>query len=222
MSISSTIHSRQCFRIGEKVSTQHPKIPEQWIAPSWQLDFLSGSANDYRSEQGPRTRKRLEPIGQEWQDRLASLKRQCVIRDDIYYQETLDLSIWQGGAVFGMLRYPAIESMPGAPEYEVAEQYFIWMRRGDRYVGERLEIRLWGLYLPDFIAEGGDALGEIRAAPEKLLTSAEILAGRDTGYVALYQMQRPPTRVDIGRKTVSAIYEGENDAAKAALSRAEA
>ena len=89
-------------------------------------------------------------------------------------------------------------------------------------MGERLEIRLWGLYLPDFIAGDGNALGEIRAAPEKLLTSSDILAGRDTGYVALFQMQRPPTRADIGRKTISAIYEGENAAAKAALSRSEA
>jgi hypothetical protein len=203
------------------MSTQHRRIPLEWIAPSWQLDFQAGSADDYRSEHGPRTRKRLEPIGQEWQERLSSLKRHCVIRDDIYYQEALDLTIWQGGAAFGMLRHPAIEWVSASPEYEVAEQYFIWMRRGDRYVGEHLEIRLWGLYLPDFIAEGGNALGEIRAAPEKLLTSADILPGRDTGYVALYQMQRPPTRVEIGRKTISAIYEGENDAAKAALSRAE-
>ena len=56
------------IRVGERMSTAHPRIPEQYIAPSWQLDFLSGSASDYRSEHGPRTRKRLEPIGQEWQD----------------------------------------------------------------------------------------------------------------------------------------------------------
>lgn len=214
------------IRLGERMMKPHPAIPGQGIAPSLQVAFDRSSSDEYRSGHGPRTRKRLEFVEQAWHEKFTKLKRHCVIRDDIYYQEALDLTIWQGGAAFGMLRCQGIEAMRmsadrASPEYEIAEQYFIWTRRGDRYVGDRLEIRLWGLYLPNFIAEGGNALGEIRADPPKLLTSPDILPGRDTGYVALYQMQRPPTRVDIGRKTISAIYEGENDAARVVLGRAE-
>lgn len=210
-----------CIRLGERMREQHRSIEHQQITPRPRIDFQHDRIEESRSH-SPRTKKRLEPFEQAWHERLATLRRHCVIRDDIYYQEALDITIWQGGAVFGMLRHPDISVMRTAPEYEIAEQYFIWTRRGDRYVGERLEIRLWGPYLPDFIAEGGNALGEIRADPAKLLTSPDILPGRDTGYVALYQMQRPPTRIDIGRKTISAIYEGENNAARAALIRAEA
>lgn len=169
----------------------------------------------------PFTKKRLEPFDQTWLERFATLRRRCVIRDDIYYQETLDLTIWRGGAVLGMLRHPDIAAMSAVPDFEIAEQYFIWMRRGDRYVGERLEIRLWGPYLPRFLTEGGDALREIQETPQKLLASREVLPGRETGYVALYQMQRPPTRVDFGLRTISVIYECENEVARAALSQQE-
>lgn len=208
-------------RLGERMSDQHRNIDAQWIAPKLQIDFTASSGSNYRSEHGPRTRKVLEPFERAWREKFATLKPVCVIREDIYYQETLELAVWRGGVVLGTVRYPGIEGSHRSrgPEYEVAEQYFTWTRRGNRYVGGQLEIRLWGLFLPNFIAEGGNALGEIRATPTKLLSSPEILPGRDTGYIALYQMQRPPTYVEFGGKNISAIYEGENETARNALTR---
>ena len=64
-------------------------------------------------------------------ERIPSLKSRCVIRDDIYYQEVLDLTIWQSGAAFGMLRYASAHVMYRPPDYELAEQFFTWLREGD-------------------------------------------------------------------------------------------
>ncbi len=188
------------------------------IAPKLEVDFqrMSDSAGN-KVPESPYVRAILDPIVDHLRGEFAALKQRCIIRDDLFYQEAFDLTIWQGGGVFGMLRYPPVGDIEHFPDFEIAEQYFIWTRRGDRYVGDRLEIRLWGQYLPDFLDEGGDALREIQEVPASLLTSSDILPGRDNGYIALYQMQRPPTRVDLGRKSISAVYEGENDVARAAL-----
>jgi hypothetical protein len=204
------------------MSEVHPDLDHEQIKPELQVSFeMSGDLTFNRLQRNAPTRAILEPIELALLREAESLKSHCVIRDDIPYQEALDLTIWQGGSAFGMLRYPDICSMRTAPEYEIAEQYFLWTRCGNGYVGQRLEIRLWGLYLPDFIAADSDHLREIQASPAALLTSPEILPGRYTGYIALYQMQRPPTSVDIGRKSVSALYKGENAAARAALGLAE-
>lgn len=206
--------------LGEHMFEQHPEL-EASIAPRPYVSFETSNTLRSRLPHSPFHTKLLKPFEQAWLERFADLRSRCVIRGDIYYQEALDLTIWQGGAAFGMLRHPGIGGGRSAPQREVAEQYFVWGRRGDRYVGERLEIRLWGLYVPDMVSDDREAVRDIRETPAKLLTNAEILAGRDTGYVALYQMQRPPSRVDIRRKSISAIYEGENDAVRSTLSGAE-
>jgi hypothetical protein len=206
--------------LGEHMVEQHAEL-EQSINPRPYVNFETRNTLRSRLPHSAFHKKLLKPFEQAWLERFASLRSRCVIRDDIYYQEALDLTIWQGGSAFGMLRHPGISGGRSAPEREISEQYFVWSRRGDRYVGERLEIRLWGLYVPDMVSHDRIAVREIQATPAKLLTNSEILAGRDTGYVALYQMQRPPNRVDIRRKSISAIYEGENDAVRSALSGAE-
>ena len=205
------------IRLSEWMTEKHPNFTEM-IAPVLQVDFQrDGDLSGNKVPPSPYVGAILDPIVDHLRGEFAALKRRCVIRDDLFYQEAFDLTIWQGGGVFGMLRYPPVGDIEHVPDYEIAEQYFIWTRRGDRYVGDRLEIRLWGQYLPDFLDEDGDALREIQDLPARLLTSPDILPGRDNGYIALYQMQRMPTRIDLGRKSISAVYEGENEAARAAL-----
>ncbi len=204
------------IRLSERMTKQHPNIGET-IAPKLEVDFQSEDLAGDKVSRSPYIRAILDPIIDHLRGEFAALKQRCVIRDDLFYQEAFDLTIWQGGGVFGSLRYPPVGDIERFPDYEIAEQYFIWTRQGDRYVGDRLEIRLWGQYLPDFLNEDGDALREIQEMPARLLTSPDILPGRDNGYIALYQMQRSPTRIDLGRKSISAVYEGENDVARTAF-----
>lgn len=205
------------IRLSERMTKQHPNFG-QMIVPELQVDFQhDGDLSGNKVPRSPYVRAILDPIVDHLRGEFAALKQRCVIRDDLFYQEAFDLTIWQGGVVFGMLRYPPVGDIERIPDYEIAEQYFIWKRQGDQYVGDRLEIRLWGQYLPDFLDESGDALHEIQEMPARLLASPDILPGRDNGYIALYQMQRPPTRVDLGRKFISAVFEGEYEAAKAAV-----
>lgn len=211
------------LRLSEEMTQQHRNLDHQPITPRVEVAADHGGY----IEGGPDGRARsmsaqLRPIADSLSERVPALKSRCVIRDDMLYQEVLDLTIWQGRAAFGMLRYASAHVMYRPPEYELAEQFFTWLREGDRYIGERLEIRLWGAYMLDFLAEGTEALREIQQSPVKLLESPEILAGRDTGYVALYQMQRPPSGIALGRQSISVLYEVENEAARAALARAEA
>jgi hypothetical protein len=204
------------IRLSERMTKQHPNFG-QMLHPKLEVDFQSEDLAGDKFPRSPYIRAILDPIIDHLRGEFAALKQRCVVRNDLFYQEAFELTIWQGSGVFGSLRYPPIGDIERIPDYEVAEQYFIWTRRGNRYVGDRLEIRLWGQYLPDFLDEDGDALREIQEMPARLLTSPDILPGRDNGYIALYQMQRPPTRVDLGRKSISAIFEGEYEAAKAAV-----
>jgi hypothetical protein len=118
-----------------------------------------------------------------------------------------------------MVRYPGIALRQREPEYEIAAQYFSWVLDERKYIGERLEIRLWGVYLSDFIESGAEDLKHIQNDPASLLQHSEVTAGRETGYVALYQMQRPPSKISVGRSSISAWYQGENDAARDVILR---
>ncbi len=210
------------LRVSEEMTQAHRNIDHEQIIP--RVDVAADHGGYIEGAPDSRARSmsaQLRSFADALCDRVPALKSRCVIREDILYQEVLDLTIWRGGAAFGMLRYVSAHAMYRPPEYELAEQFFSWLRRGDRYVGERLEIRLWGAYMPDFLAEGTKELREIKETPAKLLDSREIIPGRDTGYVALYQMQRPPSRIAVGRQSISVLYEGENEAARAALARAD-
>lgn len=201
----------------EYMSRQHPDIEGQRINPKLKIVYVATEdAFVVRDERVVPVAHFEAAVG----EAATNLKRHCVIRNDLLFQETLRLTIWRGNGAFGVLRYAQLNESLRAPAFETAEQYFVWLRKGNRYFGQRLEIRLWGVYIPEFLAESGAHLTELLASPTTLLTSPEITPGRNTGYIALYQMKRPPSRVETSQATISAIYEGEHEAARVALAQA--
>jgi hypothetical protein len=202
------------IRLADHMTRQHPHVEHERTTPVMQVLFATGLHDTYRTSDlrafESKSREILIRFERALGENAALLKRHCILREEVFYNEELSLTIWQGGVVTGMVRYHGIGWYQKPPEYELAGQYFTWIRRGDGYVPETLEIRLWGVYIPDFIREGQEALLAIAGDPKSLLDSPEILPGRETGYVALYQMQRPPTRVEWSREYISAFYDGEN------------
>ncbi|GAB2176324.1 hypothetical protein [Dongia sp. agr-C8] len=202
------------IRLGESLSREHPHVEHEGTTPVMGIAFQScrnhGTPGTQYHGGGPKEREKLVRFERALGENATSLKRHCVLREDVFFIELLDLTIWQGGVALGMVRYPGMNGFGEAPDRELAGQYFTWIRRGNRYIPQSLEIRLWGIYIPDFIREGQDELQAIARDPKTLLESHEILPGRETGYVALYQMQRSPTRIEWGTEHVSAFYDGEN------------
>jgi hypothetical protein len=201
---------------------QKPSTGSEEIGPRARIAFESSDRLGQNfSPKSERSTKKLRPVEAAWQERFELLRRRCILREDAPHQEAIKLSIWQGGMAFGMVRQPnddgALFAFPGRA---TAEQCFVWMRQDDRYVGRRLEIRLHGASASWF-GQNATVLRPVQAAPTDLLTNPDILQERERAFACLFQMQRQPTRVDIGRKMILAIYEGENDAARAALDRAE-
>ena len=204
------------------MSEVHPNLDHEQIKPELQVSFeMSGDLAFNRMPRNAPTQAILKPIELALLSKAETLKRHCVIRDDIPYQEALDLTIWQGSGAFGMLRYPDISAMRTTPEYEIAEQvlHVDPVRRplcraavGNPVVGSLLAglHRCWRRSSERNSTVSGQAPDQSRDP-----------ARQGHGLHRLYQMQRPPTRVDIGRKSISAIYEGENAAASAALGLAE-
>jgi hypothetical protein len=209
------------LHVTEEVPARHPEAGQGETAAGVRIAFevSNNLEHNFFPKNKPNTRK-LKPVEAAWQERYVLLKPRCVVRADAPYQETVKLSIWQGGMAFGMVRQPNGGAPFALPGRAAAEQYFVWMRQDDRYVGRRLEIRLHGASASWF-GQSAAVLRPVQAAPTDLLTNPDIVQERERAFACLFQMQRPPTRVDIGRKMISAIYEGENDTARAALERAE-
>ncbi len=206
------------LHVTEEVATQDTN----GLGPRARIAFEGSDrlAHNFSPKNG-RNAKKLRPVEAAWQERFERLKPHCVVRTDVPYQEALKLSIWQGGMAFGMVRQPNDHTQFALPGRTAAEQSFVWMRQDDRYVSRRLEIRLHGASSASWFGENTAVLRAVEAAPNELMAHPQILGERERAYACLYQMQRPPVRVDIGRKTISVIYEGESDAARAAFARGE-
>jgi hypothetical protein len=202
------------IRLADHMTRQHPHVEDERTTPVMQVLFETGLRHAYRTSDlrafETKSREILIRFERALGENSALLKRHCVLREEVFFNEELELTIWQGGVVTGMVRYPGIGGFHKAPEYELAGQYFTWVRQGGRFIPKSLEIRLWGVYIPDFIREGQDELQAIARDPKTLPDSPEILPGRETGYVALYQMQRPPSRVEWSREYIAAFYDSEN------------
>lgn len=208
------------LHVTEDKAAQNPGAGSEGIGARAHIAFETSNnlGHNFLPKNKPHTRK-LRPVEAAWQERFELLKPRCVVRADAPYQEAVKLSIWQGGMAFGMVRPPNGGALFALPDRAVAEQYFVWMRQDDRYVGRRLEVRLHGASGTTWFGQNTAVLRPLQAAPGDLLTNPHILEERERAFVCLFQMQRPPTRVHIGRKTISAIYQGENDAARTALDR---
>jgi hypothetical protein len=204
------------LHLTEDAASQNHDAANEGIGLRIAFEKSDRLASNFLPKNKPNTSK-LKPVEAAWRERFERLRSHCVIREDVPYQEALKLSIWQGGMAFGMVRQPGDSAEFALPGRAAAEQYFVWMRQDDRYVGRQLEIRLQGASVATWFGQNTAVLRPVQAAPAELLANPHVLQEQEHAFVCLFQMQRSPTRVDIGRKTISAIYEGENDAARAPL-----
>lgn len=136
--------------------------------------------------------------------------RKCYVADtDVHFHEVLWLTLLRSGDVVGALRYHALNS--DDRNFDILEQFFRWSRRDDRYVGEQIELRLRGIYVPHFLATEAETQNRLRQFPEMIYSSRETLPLKENAYRALFQMSRNPARIQFGPDFVSVIYLGEAD-----------
>ncbi len=207
------------LRIVEKLTEQHPKEEFEGIKSGVTFEYLlyDGTILQKRDPHGAAnaTVEDLKVIAASCAVVAAAgptgdlIRRRCVITDDIYFNELYELTLRRDGTCQGRIRYHNFE-IEQTKDEEKLEQYFAWARQGARYVGQRIELRLWSPYIPEFIAGPERDKQALLEDPAAIYTHAETVPYRDEGYRSLFLMRRPPDRIRFESGYIALLFDGEH------------
>lgn len=205
------------IRITESLTQQHQIFEHESEAPAVKVAFADRTGKVlYYSDNWMLAGEAMQPrpIFTEFRELVGeaavNLRPHFVACTEVFYHEVLWLLILRSGDVLGMLGYHALGN--NDTRFDILEQYCRWSRREEKYVGEQIELRLRGEYIPHFLATEPDTQEQFRKNPALIYSSRETLPIKDNAYRALFQMKREPDQIQFGPEYISVIYHGENDA----------
>jgi hypothetical protein len=208
--------------IDEFVKTDHEVVHD---TDNWTLQILGVSsggdvfgARVDDMETRARFLKDFKSHGQALLDavgpRGSFVKACCVLDGRAHHAETYALELWRGGCVLGTLRYFDMVQFHRLDREDASEQFFVWMRREGRYIGERIELRLWNPFVHELFVAPETEKAALRQDPAKLREHPDVQPFAKGTYRSFFQMQRQPAALEITKHYYAAHYYGENPAVR--------
>ncbi len=212
----SAVTSLKAVCLAEHMSRQHPTEQSQRVHPvaGFRYEFSDGRSlaeymtgyaeqhsdlPDMRSLRSVRAFKGVTgPFGE-------LIRQRCVLSDDLYYGEVYALDIQRDGNCRCTIR-PWDFSSEAETVHDATEQFFQWVRGPAGYAGQFIELRLWGPFLPAFLAEAGQEQQALRENPALICESEPVVRYRELGFRPLFLMRRAPDVIKFGPDHISVTY----------------
>jgi hypothetical protein len=195
-------------RICEELTQQHPLAEGEMTTPMVRYEFLLEGGKTVGSLESRAARELAIAVGPAGE----GIRIRCVMTDETFFHETFDLTIQRDGSATARIGYwnPEIILSEGEfTEDELLEQYFLWQRRQDKYVGCKIELRLLNSHILKLPMKSEHYFQPLVDRPSSVYTYRDIVPYAEEGFRALFAMQRDPNRVEFTDRGIVVAFDGQ-------------
>lgn len=195
-------------RIFEKLTRQHPRTDGEMTTPVAQYEYHLEGGKALSKLESNAARELAIAVGPAGE----GIRIRCVMTDEAFFHETFDLTIQRDGSATAIIGYWNPELILSEGEFtddELLEQYFLWQRRQDKYVGCKIELRLLNSHILQLPMKSKDYFQPLVDRPSSIYAHRDIVPYAEEGFRALFAMQRDPNRVEFNDRGIVATFDGQ-------------